>query len=325
MVVHDTEKRIIQVVCEHYLSGATQRLTINAVCERVGISRQAFHKSYLHLKPYINGLKDIDELLLGSGGEADKTILQCQKLIRELRHQLSIVKDSHEKELKSVENDFVTTLMNGDVLIHRSRELTNELKKKALHNEILKRQLVEKEIELLRVDSEKRNSRVSLAEELHVMKLQVDLGKALANFSINGNVDEYYNIKSQSVARVKDKLGRVLKSGIVRVVLFQDRFLCSFDRFVEQVSAVSTESFVAVSLPLASRSELRDFIRGLTDARLLELHVPYCESEAIVKAQRGFSFSKIPEFEFRSFNKEPLPAILDGFDKVVIYKISQGD
>lgn len=76
---------------------------------------------------------------------------------------------------------------------------------------------------------------------------------------------------------------------------------------------------------MAARSEIRDFVSGLTGASSLDIYVPYSDSEAVIKAQRGFSYGHIPVAEFRSFDKEPLPTIQDGFDSVVVYRIAQGE
>lgn len=325
MAVESTEQKIKKIICDHYLSGSPDRLTVGEVSARANISRQAFHKSYLHLKPYITGARNVDELLLGDPAEADKTILQCQKLVRESQAELRSVKEGHQREYKQLEDNLVTTLMNGDVLIHHSRELTNELKKKALHNEILKRQLLEKELELSGVREQARDVKPVVDSESVIVRLQADIREALTKYSETQDLAGYYYDKAASIVRVKEKLQRILKKGVIKVVIFQNRFICSFDKFIERNFSASDGSLVVVDLPLAARSEIRDFVRGLADARSLEIYVPYCDSEAVIKAQRGFSFGQIPVAEFRSFDKEPLPTIQDGFDSVVVYRIAQGD
>ncbi|NMX83555.1 hypothetical protein HBO10_28985 [Pseudomonas sp. WS 5503] len=325
MTAIDTERRLKKIICDHYLSGNAARLTIIEVCARADISRQAFHKSYSHLKPYLTGARNVDELLVGDQADAGKTIIQCQKLVREAQAELRHMRENQQKEYQKLENNLVTTLMNGDVLIHHSRELSNELKKKALHNEILKRQLTEKEIQLSGIEENARLGPPGAKPETLLMKLQPNLADACTRFLEAGDLAAYYSAKATAIAKLKEKLQRILRKGVVRVVLFQNRFISSFDKFVDSHYSASEGSLVVVDLPLAARSEIRDFLRGLSGAKPLEIFVPHCDSEATIKAQRGFLYGQIPVPEFRSFDKESLPTIQDGFDRVVVHKIAQGD
>lgn len=325
MSAESTEQRIKRIICDHYLSGSPERLTVGEVSARANISRQAFHKSYLHLKPYITGARSIDELLLGEHEDADKTILKCQKLIRECRAELLHVKSGHQKEYQKIEDGLITTLMNGDVLIHHSRELTNELKKKALHNEILKRQLLEKDLEISSVKNHTNTIKTVVSSENHIFRLQTDIRESSARYSETQDLGAYYSEKTASIAKLKQNLQRILKKNAIKVVLFQNRFISSYDKFVERSFTRFDTPIVVVDLPLAARSEIRDFVSGLTGASSLDIYVPYSDSEAIIKAQRGFYYGHIPVAEFRSFDKEPLPTIQDGFDSVVVYRIAQGE
>lgn len=325
MGAESTEQRLKKIICDHYLSGAVARLKILELCDRAGISRQSFHKSYLHLKPYLTGARNVDELLVGDQADAGKIIIQCQKLVRESQAELKSLKDGHQKVYKELEDNLVTTLMNGDVLIHHSRQLTNELKKKALHNEILKRELLEKELELNGGIEKPPAVKSALKSESLISTLKADLREAGGKYSDSQDLSAYYADKALVISKLKEKLQRILKKGVVRVVLFQNRFLSSFDKFVEKGFSSADGAVVIVELPLAARAEIRDFIRGLADAKPLEIYVPYCDSEATINAQRGFSYGHIPTPELRSFDKEPPSTIQDGFDRVVVYKIVQGD
>lgn len=324
MTAVNTEQRLKKIICDHYLSGSLERLTMIEVCARAEISRQAFHKTYSHLKPYLTGARNVDELLVGDQSDASKTIIQCQKLVREAQAELRYVKENQQKEHQKLEENLLTTLMNGDVLIHHSRELTNELKKKALHNEILKRNLLEKELELSESRGLSNAVKQQSKPESMIMKFQLDTRDAVARYSETQDLAGYYGDKALAVTKLKEKLQKFLKKGVIRVVIFQNRFISSFDKFLEK-NFHTADAVVVIDLPLASRSEIRDFVRGLVDARPLEIFVPYCDSEATIKAQRGFLYGQIPVPEFRSFDKEPLPSIHDGFDRLVVSKIAQGD
>jgi len=317
-----TEQRIKNIICDHYLSGSSERLTVGEVSARANISRQAFHKSYLHLKPFITGARNVDELLVGEVSDAGNTILKCQRLIRECQAELLSVKSEHQKQYKSLEDNLITTLMNGDILVHHSRELTNELKKKALHNEILKRQLLEKGLEVARAQEAPMPVKRESKSDRPIIKIETDISAAISGYLENQDLTRYYTSKSLAVVKAKESLQRWLKKkSAVRVMLFQNRYVCSFDGFIDRYLSACDDSLVVVDLPLAARSEVRDFIRGLEGAKSLEIYVPYSNSEAVINAQRRFSYRHIPVAEFRSFDMEPLPTIQDGFNSVIVYTI----
>lgn len=322
-----TEEKIIQVICDHHLSGQNERLTIALVAERVGISRQAFHKSYLHLKPFIIGKRTVDELLIRDGADVNKAVLKNQDLVRDLRAEIAELQSSRETYCKSFESSLITSLMNSDVLIHRTRDLTEQLKKKALHNEILKRQLDDKSTaEIL---ARERGSVVpppaTRNKDVQLIRLEPDMPPVIAAYKDSKDIQVFLDLKLKAVERVKQKLERFLHKGNLRVIIFQQKYLSSFDKYVQSNFSNETESMVVVNLPLASRLELRDFVKGLKGAKPLEIHVPHCEGDAIIRAQRTFLYGQIPDFEFKIFEKQSLPTISDGFDRVVVFKVTQGD
>lgn len=326
MSVSDTESRIIAVICDHFLSGDLEKLTILLVAKRVGISRQAFHKNYLHLKPFITGQRPIDELLLRQDADLPKVILQTQKLVRGLETELAQFKSMEESRFRDFEDNLLTSLMQSDILTHRAKELTAELRKKTLHVELLKRQVTEMELEqALSLDVPRAALLPARSREDLVQVFKPNLSEAITRFSDTGDFDEYTMLKQRALESMQKKILKVLKHGIIRVVVFQERYLCSFDKFVKRYFANSSSSVLVINLPVYSRVEVREFLRALKGANPIEVCVPHCESEAVINAQRGFMFNHVPEFEFKALSKEPLPTIFDGYDKVTVFRIAQGE
>ncbi|VVP13956.1 hypothetical protein PS900_03492 [Pseudomonas fluorescens] len=326
MSITDTEERIVSVICDHFLSGERYKLTIALVCERSGISRQAFHKNYLHLKPFITGQRNVDELLLRQGMDASKVIVQSQKLLRNLEVELNEVRSSENARFAEFENNILTSLMTSDILTHRAKELTAALRKKALHVELLKRELDEKEVELAlaNTNSDSLPSPVRRkTTNVHIFK--PDLASAMASFATQSDPEVYMALKEKAINAMQQKLLKLIRKGTIRVILFQDRYLCSFEKFIERNFSSSSTSIAVVNLPIYSRIDLRDFAKELKGAVPLELHTSHCDSEAIINAQRGFLFRNIPEFEFRASAREPLPTIHDGYDRVTVFRVAQGD
>ena len=325
MSITDTEERIVSVICEHFLSGKREKLTILVVSERAGISRQAFHKNYLHLKPFITGQRNVDELLLRQGVNTSKVILQTQKLLRDVEAELQEVRSSQDTRFEKFENNILTSLMASDILTHRAKELTAALRKKALHIEVLKRELDEKEVELALANSNSESippPAYSKNLDIHIFK--PDLAAAIASFANGSDPEAYLALKDKAISAMQQKVLKILRKITIRVVVFQERYLCSFEKFINRNFSDST-SIVIINLPIYSRIDLKYFIQSLKGAIPLELYAPYCESEAVINAQRGFLFRNIPEFEFKSSAEESLPTIHDGYDRVTIFRVTQGD
>ncbi|SEJ95610.1 hypothetical protein [Pseudomonas sp. NFR16] len=326
MSASDTEERIIAIICDHFLSGGKEKLTVSSVSERAGISRQAFHKSYLHLKPFVTGQRTVDDLLLRQGSNPFKVILQMQNLVRNLQSELEEVRSGQSAKFEDFERNIVTSLMSSDILTHRAKELTAELRKKALHVELLKRELTEKEVELtLATAGSQSSAPPALAKNIMVQVFKPDMTAALADFSSSKDKQAYLAHKEKAIAAMQLRVLKVLRQGTIRVVIFQERFLCSLDTFVERNFSKNSASVVVINLPLYSRLEIRDFTRALKGATPLEIYVPHCDSDAVINAQRGFQFGQIPDFEFKAVGREPLPTIQDGYDKVTVFRVEQGD
>lgn len=326
MSTSETEDRIISVICDHFLSGSAEKLTILSVSEQAGISRQAFHKNYLHLKPFITGGRAVDELLIRQGVDTSKVILQTQKLVRNLESELERLRSTEDARFRDFEGSLLTSLMQSDILTHRAKELTAELRKKAIHVELLKRQLTEMELEqALGHDTPSTAFVPARTKDDLVQTFKPNLSEAVARFSETQDVEAYSTLKCHALVKMQQKILRVLKQGTVRVAVFQERYLCSFEKFVDRYFSNCPSSVLVINLPLYSRVEIREFLRTLQGATPLEVYVPHCDSEAVINAQRGFLFKHVPYFEFNALSKEPLPTIFDGYDRVTVFRITQGE
>lgn len=326
MSVSDTEEKIVSAICDHFLNGVKEKMTLQLIAAKVGISRQAFHKNYLHLKPYITGHRKIDELLLRQGVDSSKIIIRTQQLVRELESELKELKATEEARYHEFESDFITSLMTSDILTHRAKELTAALKKKALQVELLKRELEEKDAELSLVAVEEKSVPPPVRNrniDIHIFK--PDLAAAFSFHEQNDDIAAYLSLKRKAIDAMQQQVLRILKQGTIKVIVFQERFLCSFDKFVDHHFSKSSASLIVINLPVYSRSEMKEFMRALKGAIPLELFIPFSDSDAVINAQRGFLFRNVPAFEFKSMAKEPLPTIQDGYDKVSVFRIAQGD
>lgn len=328
MAASDTEAKIVQIITDHYLGGAQERLTIQVVSERAKISRQAFHKNYLHLKPYITGEKPVDELLVRETLPAEHVIVQSQQLIRSLKETITNLRADMQAEVEKIKNSYITTLMNRDLSIKYSDLLREELKKKALQVEILKGEKDELKNQLSLVSSgvylgSGRNEDEASANV--VLKFEVDLSDAKLRYAKDQDVGGYLELKKAAIQRIQEKINKFLRKEPVPVVIFQERYLNRFDKFVNAEFARATNPRIVACIPLFSRSELKAFVVGLKGATMVEVYAPHSDSDVVMKAQRKFLFHDVPAFEFKTADKEPFPTVYDGFNRVIVFKVEQGD
>ncbi|MGE8188991.1 hypothetical protein [Pseudomonas sp. NPDC086278] len=328
MAVSDTEAKIVQIITDHYLGGAQERLTIQVVSERAKISRQAFHKNYLHLKPYITGEKPVDELLVRETLPAEHVIFQSQQLIRSLQETITKLRSGMQAEVEKIKQSYITTLMNRDLSIKYSDLLREELKKKALQVEILKGEKDELKNQLSLVSSgvhlnDARKQGEVIADI--VLTYEADLSGAKALYAKDQDIENYLELKRVAIQSTQEKINKFLRKESMPVVIFQERYLNRFDKFVGGEFARATSPRVVACIPLFSRSEMKVFVAGLKGATTIEVYAPHNDSDIIMKAQRKFLFHDVPEFEFKTADKEPYPTVYDGFSRVTIFKVEQGD
>jgi hypothetical protein len=341
--INPNSTKIIGAVIEHYLSDYQQKLLIKDVCTIVGFTRQSFFSYYNKLKPYVEGKKPIGELFTEEIGEFSteeigvflteesllivNAIILAQQTIMSLKSQLSSIRGMHDKELEKLESKFITTLMNNDITYNNTDEIRLTLEKQALHNQKLltEKDSLSNELTLLKSreysDSMKDNSSDS------VEKVEIDLKfdpiyKALVE---TGDIDSFEEQKDKILEAGIRRVNKFTQSNDTEVVLFIDRFISDFTKFAGSFCTNSTNPQIIVRLPLFSKLELKIFIRKITPVRPVSVYIPHTDSEAVRTAQRKFMYRNVPEYELANADKYITPNITDGFERLVVFKVFQGD
>ena len=121
------------------------------------------------------------------------------------------------------------------------------------------------------------------------------------------------------------KLSRLCEAEQSTVILFVDRYLTSFDKYVEQLRVRRVGKTIIARTPLFNRIELKLFARKLPDGHSVAVYIPLCTSEAVMRAQRKFLFRDVPEIEFDAADKMALPTIQDGYSEITVAQVKQGD
>jgi molybdopterin converting factor small subunit len=326
---NSTEQKLIKIIAEHYLNSGMGKLTISSVSEKAGISRQSFNSYYKHLKPYVLGKKQIGELLREGDGENNNLLVIVQKKISELQNELQQIQEKHTKELEDVKARYITSLMNNDITLKETDEVRLTLEKQALHNEQLLNQKKSLEQELMLLKARSYNLQSSGENSSNdggeVILVDPDLSSVFSNYEKTKDVDVFEDEKEAVLDRILKRINKFCIADGAEVIIYIERYISNFDKFSKSYQATGNGTRILVRLPIFTRTELQIFISKITPIRPVTVYVPYCDSEAVIKAQHKFIFRDVPDYEIQAADKHVMPSIKDGFEKLVIFRVNQGD
>jgi hypothetical protein len=320
---------LIKIIVDHHLSGSTAKLKLVDVAERIGISRQALDRYYGDLKPYISGKRDVADLV---NGNALKVQIQTQTVVNdvEAKYQQKIEKlrKDHEKELEKSLSTYITSLMNGDLVLLESNKMRVALEKQTLHNAELLKQIHTLELKLgLSMGMGSSQASGASIPKQNKLAFDLDIETLCMSHQRGTSLEEFEMAKSSEIRKIRDKLDKYAGTPNVHVILFADRYISRFRTFVDSYTSLHNEVSLIVRLPLFSRSELQNFLKPLSPEFKRSIYIPYSNSDSEKKAQRVFIYQKfpLPPTEIKGADHADTPNIAWGFDEVVFYKIKQGD
>lgn len=327
MTENETERRLVQVISDHYLLGRGGKLTIQVASTRAGISRQSFNRYYGHLKPYVLGQKSVAELLSGETLDLRSMLVNLQARIKSLQEEVQQIKGEREEFIETVRASHITTLMNSDLALHNSAQYRDVVEKQSLHNEKLVKDVQRLNVELTlakaQVATKNYNSNVNAAAE--IISLNPELSATFRNYFKTHDVDALENEKTDVITKKLARLYKLCEAGSYTVFVFVDRYLSNFEKYVVRIRALQIESCIVIRLPIFNSTEIKMMLKKLPIRTRVVLHIPICHSEAVIKAQRKFLFKDIPEVEFEASDKMTLPSIRDGYSEVDFCRVDQGD
>lgn len=324
---NETERRLVRVISEHYLEGREGKLTIQVASIKAGISRQAFHRFYGHLKPYVLGQRSVGELLSTETIDLRSMLINSQERIKNLQAQVQQLKGEREGFAESVRLSYITTLMNSDLALHNAAQFRDVVEKQSLHAEKLVKDVQRLNAELTlakaQVGTNIHNSGSNVTAD--IVSLNPELSTTFRNYFKSDNVDALEDEKAGVISKKLARLYKLCESGAPTVFVFIDRYLSSFEKYVIRIRARQIENAIAIRLPMFNSTEIKMALKKLPSRARVILHVPVCFSEAVIKAQRKFLFKEIPELEFEAADKMTFPQIRDGYFEVNFCRVDQGD
>lgn len=321
----DTEQRILKIIAKHAIEHPGKKIGKAALAAAVGITRQALHRYYSHLNPYITGEKHSSEVL---ADEAKEEIFSTGfKKLNLLESELASIKAEMEEKVGLIKSEYITSLMKSDLSLHDADGLRARLEAQSLHNGVLinKIKSLEAQLTAARLDSKEiiRPSSLGLGQ--------------LNIFDINlKNIFEQYQVHcdkvkldGDKVRLVQEAISRAEKNGYLKgatLVLFIDRYICSFNKFCEDFRMQRNGIFVIVRCPIFSFLQLKSLILAKLDIdTAVKVFFPWCDTESVIKAQRAFYFSNVPSHEIALADKLPNLVIPDQrVNEMVLYRVKQG-
>lgn len=321
-----TRSKIVSAIVEEKVKNPSVKLKIQDICAIVEISRQSFNRYYSDLKPYMKGEKPISELIEGED-EISSNQLLCtyQSKIIELESKLHNIEGEHIKEVANIKNSITTSLMNNDLTLYDADAVRLQLQKQSLHNDKLLNKINTLQTELNKQHIKQNIEPVITLSSANFEILEDNFELIFRNYIDKVDIDTFEDEKDNEIDHIITKLNKISANRKVITILFMERYLCSFKKFVERYVFDSETFHLFTRLPIHSRSELKLILKRLSCQLEIKIYIPYSESEAITKTQRQFFFKNVPELELQAADKSFIPSVQDGFDTVCQYRINQGD
>lgn len=316
---------ILKLVQKMQIETGKKKLQKQEVAKRMGMTRQGLNRYNDEVGEYISGKYPVELALKAFGEASDAPFDLLFEKHKQTVQELEALKEDFDLKLTEQKKRLVTSLMQDDILAHLSSNLRKDMEKQLLHNNTLTKQITELELELAAAkngqDKTVRKYKEKKAEQVLV---KIDLKPVFLNYRANKDQDIFDDEKDAAIEDIVTKVKRQLIDNKSPVVLFMDRYLCSFDKFVPNKLANFGDAIV-VQLPLFDRLSIKTFLDDIACSNPLHIYIPVCDSKSLKDAQRKFFASSVPDIELGFADDEYIPSCKEGFSTVVMFQIEQGD
>lgn len=313
-----TEVKLIKLIAKMQIENDGKKLKQKDVLENAGMTRANFNRYYSHLAPYITGEKNA--LSLASYLDGDNTSLNQEVIekLTEVSQELDEVKSNFDKDLENAINKHITTLMMNDKVFHDSDDIRKELEKQALQNDSLNSKLKAKELEVTKLKQALLKNTPNSGDH-EVSSIEPDLEPVFKNFKQTGDEDVFEVEKEVAIEKLAKNSRRIINSGNIRIVLYIDRYLCKFEKFLSDYFRPTQDSLV-IRLPLFAHEEIDEFVELLDTSLPIDVYYPVSESQVVTKAQRKFFMNHVAKYELECADEFHVPSYKK-FSSVHIFKV----
>lgn len=326
--IKETRQKLIDIIANHQASEPSVKLPVGVLSARARITRQSFNRYYSDLKDYASGLKPIGDLITDSSSTRTRELMNLhQASLKDVQQKMSTLEAEHDREMKKTLDSYITSLMINDVTLHGANEIRVTLEKQTLHNLELTKQLNHLELELTRakIAATTPGTAAPRSSNGEKVKVDVDLAKAVTIYGSTASEDAFDDKKDAAIEAAVRSINKIAVEKSCHIVLFAERYNSRFSLFFENYECPSDGLYVIVRLPIFSRTELKIFLGKLSPCQSISMHVPHMESKAHMNAQRSFYFGGVPKYELDAADAADSVGLALGFDKVIQYRVKQGD
>lgn len=325
-----TRDRLIAIIKAHQLQHGHKKLGVSQLADAAGISRQAFNRYYGDLKDYATGKESIARLLVDDNSSLSEIIENRDERIARLENELTNVKSAHKRELENVVNNYLSTLMNNDILAFEASQISATLTSQGNHNAHLNKLVTELEVKnaKLTLDIASLNndtSNIATKSDKNFLSFDLNLDSAKKIYTETKNISDYEDYKDRKIYEIAEQIKKLPNPELIDILFFQEKYISNFQLFCKRTTPPKNRLLTVIQLPIYSQEEIKLLIKKLSPISSFSIYVPYCASEAVLSAQRKFSFRDIPPEELSYADQAKLPLMSWGFDSIYVVKIKQGD
>ncbi|EJM56177.1 hypothetical protein [Pseudomonas sp. GM48] len=341
MHTETTREALIRIITEQQIDTGNAKLRIGVIAKMAGITRQAFHRYYGDLKPYVLGEKPISTFFDDSSEGINSThLLNAQKKIGELQSSLSKVEATHKKELQEFKDSCVTSLMKSDLALHDADNVRKRHAQQISHNEKLRQDLSTLKLALLHEQSRAATAEAELNNiQLNASRAQptirnlivIDEFDLFNKKNIIEDESTFIQLKNKCAEKTINKINTIVDQNTSIVTLYIDRFISRFEKFADQYNQNDTSAAILVRFPIFDQYLIKSYLVQLDIRARVQIILPVCDVESIIKTQRAFFVRNVPHFELKNADDFGLQDIslkrcrTMGITAVLFNQISQGD
>lgn len=331
MSSQDTRDRLVTIIKQHQLDNGQSKMSVEALSKAAGISRQAFNRYYSDLKDYSTGKLSIARLLVDDSASLQELVENKDERIARLESELSSIQAKHKAELDAVTDNYLSTLMNNDIMAFDAGQLAATLTGQGNHNAYLNNKVTEQEVQIAKLTMDLVNASTSEAHQAreksdkNFIAFDLDLRAAKKAYAQTRNFDEYEDAKHIAISKIEESIKKLPTPETIDILFFQDKYISDFKVFCNRVFPAKGRTLIVIRLPLYSQEELKLAMRNLTPISSFSIYIPHSSSEAIISAKRQFSFRDIPPEELKIADSARMPLPSWGFESIQINKIKQGE
>ncbi|WP_430491715.1 hypothetical protein [Pseudomonas fulva] len=331
MSSQDTRDRLVTIIKKHQLDNGQSKMSVEALSKAAGISRQAFNRYYSDLKDYSTGKLSIARLLVEDSASLQELLESKDGRIARLESELSVIQAKHIAEIDAVTDNYLSTLMNNDIMAFDAGQLTATLTGQGNHNAYLNKKVTELKVEVAKLTMElattsgNETHQVREKSDKNFIVFDLDLRAANKAYIETRDFSNYEDAKHLAISRIGESIKKLPTPETIDILFFQDRYISDFKLFCKRALPAKGRTLIVIRLPLYSQEELKLAMRNLAPISSFSIYIPYSSSEAIISAKRQFSFRDIPPEELKIADAARIPLPSWGFESIQISKIKQGE